>query len=100
MPARGEVALHGELGGLELELLQPADDRCGERLVRDVGERRSAPQRERLTRGVGEPASVVRAARLGQEALEPRRVDGVRIDAQLVAAATRDDLRGAVPVED
>ena len=58
----------------------------GERLVRDVGERRSAPQLQRRP-GVG-----VRGA---EQPFEPLGVDGVRRDPQLVRAAARDDR--AVP---
>jgi hypothetical protein len=85
---RRELGVHRQLGRAQPQLVKPADLDPGERLVRDVGQRRTAPQRERLARqtvgGV--------AGGLLDETLEARDVNGVRGDPQLVAAPTGQDL--------
>ena len=94
MKPEGEVGLEPLLDGVEPLLLQPPDLDAGERLVGKLGQRRSAPQRERLAEplggalglflGQGRPA-------LGHETLEVVQVERVRLDADQVAAAERDD---------
>jgi hypothetical protein len=66
------------------QLLQPADLGSCERLVGQVVERRPAPQFERLARRT-----------FRDQLLEPRRIDRIRFDPQLVPAATGHD-RGSV----
>ena len=85
MPSVGQIQVDHRFGGSEPELLQAPDRGRGERLVRDVGQRRSAPERERLARGA-----------LGDQTLEAARVDLVGRDPQLVAAAARNDRRPGV----
>ena len=82
----GQRAVDRGLARLQPEVLEPPDLRRGERLVGEVVERRAAPQRERLAQRAAVLADV-------SEALEAQRVDGVGVDAQLVAAPARDDLR-------
>ena len=62
--AGGEVGVDRPLERGQPQLLQPPDLGRGERLVRDVGQRRAAPQRQRLARGA-----------LCHQPLEPARVD-------------------------
>ena len=87
-----ELAAGGELGiDLELErdepqLVEPAQLGGGEGLVGHVAERIPAPQRERFA---GFAVAVADGA--GHEVGEARHVDRSGLDAQLVAAATRDD---------
>jgi hypothetical protein len=85
MPSVREIQVDHRFGGGEPQLLQAPDLGRGERLVRDVGQRRSAPERERVARGA-----------LGDQTLEAARVDVVGGDPQLVAAAARDDRRPGV----
>jgi hypothetical protein len=82
VPALAEVMLDCELERRQPQLLEPADLGGRERLVGDIIERRAAPQFQRLAR---------RAA--GEQALEVLRVDRAGADAQLIALASRDDLR-------
>jgi hypothetical protein len=75
MPAGRQAALDGNLGRAQPQILQPANLRGGERLVCDVGERGSAPQRERVTCERVGPA--IRVHGLGDEALETPGVDAL-----------------------
>jgi hypothetical protein len=68
------------------QILQPPDLGRGERLVGEIIQRRPPPQRERL-------AHVRAVLARGQEALEPQRIDRIRVHTQLIAAPARDDLR-------
>jgi hypothetical protein len=77
----GEVHVDGLLERVQAQLLEPQDLARRERLVRDVGQRRPAPQPERPTR---------RALR--HQPLESAHIDGLGSDAQLVPAPARDDL--------
>ncbi len=74
---------------LEPEILEAPDLGRGERLVREIVERRPAPQRERLP----DPWA---AFAIPQKALEQQRIDTIRVETQLVAAPTGDDLRVSV----
>ena len=87
VPPRLEVRVECELGRVQTQFVEPADLGCGERLVREVGERLPAPQRKRLP-----------CARFAEQALELRRVDVAIGQLQLVAAPMGDDLC-AVAVE-
>ena len=82
MAARRQVAVDRALGRGQVQLLEAADLARRERLLRDVGERRPAPQRERLARQV-----------VGDERREAQRVDVAVAEAQLVPAPAGDDLR-------
>ena len=82
----GEIEVDPVLERREPALVEPCGVRPGERLVRQVGERRAAPERERL-------ADPVRT-RCGQP-LEPVDVELVRLDADEVARRTGDDAVGA-----
>src|SRR5215207_6200190 len=76
-----------------MHLLEPSDLALRKRLVRELGERRAAPQSERLAqqlqralrRTVGE-----RAAALLQQTLEAVQVELARLDANRIATATSD----------
>ena len=85
VPSVGQIEVDRRFGGGEPQLLEAPDHGRGERLVGDVGQRRSAPERERLARGA-----------LGDETLEAARVDVVGRDPQLVAATAGDDRRPGV----
>ena len=80
-----QVVLDRKLDRGQPQLLEPADLRARERLLRHVIQRRAAPQRQRLAR-----------RRPRDEPLKALRIDGARAEPQLVAASARDDLR-AVP---
>ena len=82
MAARRQVAVDRTFGRGQVQLLEPADLAGRERLPRDVGQRRPAPQRERLAR------QVVR-----DERREAQRIDVAVAEAQLVPAPAGDDLR-------
>jgi hypothetical protein len=97
--ARLEIALERELERGEAKLLEPPCLGHRERLVHEVGERRSAPERERPVRGLTGAAVVVASRGLGEEPLEPGRVHRVVVEPQLVAATVRHDLRSAVLAE-
>jgi hypothetical protein len=85
--AGGKVFLDRQLGGARAELLQAPDlGRC-ERLVSDIGERLTAPQRQRLAR-----------PRALDQTLNAKHVDLAVEQSQLVASVAGDDLR-AVAVE-
>ena len=81
--ATGKVGLDPPCGSHETELLEPVDVRLRERLVAEVGERRTAPQTKGLTEqsgGLGRlPVSEGLAALAGQT-LEARCVHGLRGD--------------------
>ena len=81
VPAARQVAVHGQLDRPQAQLLQAADLAARERLVRDVGQRRAAPQHQRLAR---HPA--------GDQLLEAMSVQATVAQAQLVAAPAREDL--------
>ncbi len=66
-------------------VLQPPSLRRGERLVGDVGQCGPPPERERIGQEGGPNARLRHVARLRDERPEPVRVDGVRLDLQLVA---------------
>ena len=82
VPALVEVVLDRELERRQPQLIEPADLGVRERLVGKIVERRAAPQPQRLAR---------RAC--GERLLKALRIDRARADAQLVAVASRDDLR-------
>ena len=91
-----ERVVDGELARPQPELLEAADLGSGERLVREVVERRAPPQHERLARRiVGRPLA---AGSGGDQALEPQRVDRVRGHTQFIAAPAGEDL-GLVPLQ-
>ena len=72
----------------EPQLLETSDRRLRERLVREVGERRTAPERERvaeLHRGLRGVAALEVAIGLGHQPLEALQVELVRPDVDDVA---------------
>jgi hypothetical protein len=87
VPAVREIGVHGQLDCPQAQLLQAADLAAGERLVRDVGQRRAAPQRQRLAR---HPAR--------DQLLEAVGVQATVSEAQLVPAPARDELPAVSPV--
>src|SRR3954449_3020400 len=74
-----EVRVDARLEGREPEILQPRDLQLGEALVRELGERCAAPERERLAKR-SRDAGRRRAARRRDEALEALQVELVRGD--------------------
>ena len=64
VPSEREVGVDPLLERGQTELLEPSDLRLGERLVREVGEGRPAPERERVTEPIGCQLRVVPAERL------------------------------------
>ena len=73
VPSEREVAVDPLLEGRQAELVEPGDLRLRERLVREVGEGRPAPERERVTEPVGCQLRIVARDRLPsllQQALE------------------------------
>jgi hypothetical protein len=87
VPAGGEVAIDRQLERGDAKLVQAADLGRGERLVRDIGERRAAPQAQRVAG---------RARR--DELLEAPRVQLAVAEPQLVTTPPRDDLRAVAAV--
>ena len=90
----GEIAVDRELGRPQPQILEPADLGPRERLARDVGQRRPAPQSERFTRSAVRDAAD--ALRKLNEALEPGGVDRILVDAQLISAPVGQDLCVAI----
>src|SRR4051794_23235973 len=80
--AEGKVRLDPALERVQAQLLEPPDLILGEGLIGEVGQRRPAPEIERLPQGVRGAAGVTaieRLAPLAGEALEPRRVEIIRV---------------------
>ena len=77
VPAAREIGLDPELERAHPQLLEPRDLRLRERLVREVPERRAAPERERLAKQLGRRVRS-RARRLAHEPLERRRSRSLR----------------------
>jgi hypothetical protein len=90
VPAELELCVDEVLARRQLELLEPADLRRGERLVGEVGERRTAEQRQGGADQLRALLSARRAS-LCDELLEAGDVDLLRRDRQLVAAVARLD---------
>ena len=100
VPARRGVSLHAGLERRQPLLLQLRDLGLRERLEREVGQRRAAPQRRRLAqtgRRLLGTAGREQAAPLFDEPLEPVGVELSRPDAELVARCGRDQDVGVVP---
>ena len=97
VPAERQLRLDPLLESGEAQLLQPGDLARGERLVREVGQRRSPPQRERLGAASEPPAPVGRRPGrlpLLEQALEAAGVDGVGLDIEGVARSPGGDRDG------
>jgi hypothetical protein len=88
--ARLQVGVHTVLERGEPQALESGDLRSREVLVREVCERRPTPHRERLAKP-SRRALRGRFARLGNDLLEARAVELVRLDAQQVARLARDE---------
>ena len=92
MPAAGELGIRPRLERRPAPLLQARDLGLGERLVREVGERRPAPHPQRLVQRLcGEPGigTGQRAHAARDELLEPVDVALAGRDVQPVCAAER-----------
>ena len=90
--AQGEIGVDPLLERGQPKLLEPCDLRLGERLVRDVGQRRAVPQREPLSKPLGRPLRIVARKSLPpllQQALEDVRIERVGCDAEDVAVPLR-----------
>jgi hypothetical protein len=89
---QGEIGVDPTLEGGEPQLLEPDDGRLGERFVREVHERRAAPERERGTQQLGRPVRLgigERATPLLDEPLEAVEVELLGLDPQLIASLRR-----------
>ena len=84
MAAEREVGLDPILERRQPQVLEPPDLVLRERLVREVGERRSAPEPERLAEAVGGRGGLF-VARLLDERLEAGRVERVVLELKRVA---------------
>jgi hypothetical protein len=93
--ARPQLALEAQLDRGQVELPQPASLERGKRLLEHARERLPLPQGQRLPRQLA-PGPVAVFGRSFDEPLKAQRVDRHRIDAQLVPAAARHDLRTLV----
>ena len=90
--AEREVGVDPALERRDAKLLELEDRRLGERLVGEVGEGRSAPQRERLAQLVGCDSVVrcrERATTVLDEPLEVMGIDRVGLDLDRVSAGLR-----------
>ena len=97
VPPEHEVGVDPLLERREAKLFEPLDGRTGERLVREVGERRPAPELERLAEQRGGGRGVVARARalgLRRQALEAGEVEVLVADAEDVAGRPRLDRVG------
>src|SRR5215211_8993583 len=94
-----EVTLDSQLERRETKLFQPPRLGRGERLVQEIRERRSTPERQRPVRGL--PGTAVAAAIRGiaDQPLEAESIDHLGIEPQLVGATVRHDLRAALARE-
>ena len=84
VPPRRQLAVEALLQRGESSLLERRDLRLRPPLVREVGERRTAPQRKGLARLSGRT-----------QALEARQIELILVDAEDVARAAGDDPLGA-----
>ncbi len=90
--AERQVRVDPSLEGNRALLLEPCDLRLCEVLVRDVGERRAAPEREPLAQarsGLGRAVVLERRRALADELLEALDVELAGLDAQRVRAPVR-----------
>ena len=100
---KGEVGVDPVLDGAQAKLLEPCDLRLGERLVRELRQGRSAPERECLPDAIGGRGGVA-----GAEAAPPDLdecdelvdVTGLRGDVEDVAQPLRHERLVAVRLED
>ena len=87
LASQSEIGLDPILDRNHVELFEACDRRLGERLVREVRQRRPTPQRECLAQPVGR--LLRRADRFRQQLLEPGRVQLTCRDLQRVARRAR-----------
>ena len=88
VPPERQVSVDSQLNRLEPELLEPGHLRLGERLIREVGKRRSPPERHRLIEsspGRARIRSSHRVRRAGQQRLEPSAVQLSLADPQHIS---------------
>ena len=88
--AEREVGLDALLQRARVQLVQTGDLRLGPRLIGEVRQRRSAPQRKRLAQ-LPRRHLWVRAIGVGQQLLKSRNIQLGRIDKQHVARLARDE---------
>ena len=99
VPAERELRLDPLLDGLDAQLLEPGALGGGKGLVRELGQRRAAPELERLAERRGRGGGVTvgeRRASLREEPLEAQRVDLAGVDLEHVAGRTSRQ-RGRAP---
>src|SRR5262249_10590643 len=90
--AERELRVDALLGREQSQLVESLDLDAERRLVREVGERGPAPERERLTQALERALGVafgVRATALLEQSLEPRHVDLAAFCPERVAAGPR-----------
>src|SRR5262249_12541473 len=88
MAGQRKVGFDSLLEDGQPQVLESGDLTLRERLVRDVGEGRSTPQRERRpknARGLGSASLGQRSSPLGQKLLEARRIDFIPCEHQQIA---------------
>ena len=86
-----EIGVDPQLERIQTERAEPFGLARGNGLAREVGERCTAPEPEgrvERVRGLARPAVAERPARAGDELLEPRRVQLVRLDREPVAGSS------------
>ena len=94
VPAEGQIGFDPVLDQADPQLLQPRDLHLRERLVPEVGERRTAPEGERLAKMRRRPFGRVRRQRLPAlpgEPLEPVHVELIGRDPEEVRTWPRQD---------
>jgi hypothetical protein len=91
--AERELRIDPLLESRQPRFLQPRDLRLGERRVREIGERGTAPQPQRLTQPRGRAFSIARLERTSaftDERLKAAEVDVARLDLQQIPAPAGD----------
>ena len=94
VPSAGEVGVDSSLEGPEPKLVQACDLGLCERLVREVGQRRAAPEREcvgQRVRGLFDVAALRVSLGFFHESFEAIRVDMVRRHVEDVASVLEED---------
>ncbi len=95
--SQSEICVDPLLERGEPKLLEPGDLRLRERLVREVGQRRPAPERERVTEPIGRQLRVVASERLSpllEPALEDGGVERLGTDAKDISVTVCFEPRG------
>ena len=90
VPPQCEVRLEALLERRDPELFQARALHVCERLGAELRERRAAPERDPVAKrrgGLLGPSGRQRASPVGEQALEPVRIDGLRVEREPVAGA-------------